>query len=174
MFKTGKKLSTIYFVDRHRSVFDGILSRFRNTLKYSLKNFSSIDGLETELSENAFLASRTRVAVLVVDNREVKEAVQKEIFQFVTTVKKIVPTMSLIVVAGKKPKEIDYNLNPSASYTLVQNNDNAILKTTNIIMGIISKESLEQKYISARRSVLFFLVFIFISILFGIYSFLFM
>ncbi|MDX2444032.1 MAG: hypothetical protein QNK30_09550 [Bacteroidales bacterium] len=174
MFKSGKRISNIYFVDRHRSVYDGMLSRFRNTLKYSLKNFSSIDGLVNELTENASMLLRIQVAVLVVDNREVKEIVEKEILQFVTSVKKIDPNISLIVVAGKKTTEIEHKLNLPASYSLVQNNDNAILKITNLIMGMISRESLEQKYISARRSVILFVVFIIVSSLFGIYSLFFM
>ena len=165
MLKPRKRKSYIYFVDRHRSIFEGMLARFRNTLKYSLKNFSTLDGLENELNNTTQVINRTRVAVLVIDHKENMEVIENEISDFVTSIKKVDPKMNLIVVAGKKATDTVINVNPPVTYSLVQNNDNAILKVTNLIMGMISRESLEQKYISARRSVILFILFVLVSAL---------
>lgn len=172
MFKSGKRISYIYFVDRHRSLFDSMLTRFRNTLKYSLKNFSSVDGLLIELEDLSLIVKRIRIAVLVVDHRSAADAIENEILEFVTAVKKLDPSMNLIVVANKKEPEVGQKINPPASYSFVQNNDNAMLKITNLVMGMISRENLEQKYISARWSVILFIVFILVAVSFGIFSYL--
>lgn len=172
MLKPRKRKSYIYFVDRHRSIFEGMLARFRNTLKYSLKNFSALEGLINELNSTTQVINRTRVAILVIDHKENMEVIENEISGFVTTIKKIDSEMNLIVVAGKNAADTVINVNPPASYSLVQNNDNAILKVTNLIMGMISRESLEQKYISARRSVILFSLFVLVSTLLGLLFFL--
>ena len=148
-----------------------MLARFRNTLKYSLKNFSTLDGLVNELNGTSPVVQRTRVSVLVIDHKDNIEVIENEISGFVTSVNKVDPTMNLIVVAGKKITDTVINVNPPASYSLVQNNDNAILKVTNLIMGMISRESLEQKYINAKRSVILFGVFVLVSVLVGILSY---
>lgn len=171
MLKSRKRKSYIYFVDRHRSLFEGMLARFRNTLKYSLKNFSNLDGLVNELNGTFPVVHKTRVSVLVIDHKDNIEVIENEISGFVTSVNKLDPTMNLIVVAGKKVTDTVINVNPPASYSLVQNNDNAILKVTNLIMGMISRESLEQKYINAKRSVIMFGVFVLVSVLVGILSY---
>lgn len=172
MFKSGKKINYIYFVDRHRSLFDSMLTRFRNTLKYSLKNFSSVDGLLMELEDLSLIVKRTRITVLVVDHRFAADAIENEILEFVTSVKKLDPSMNLIVVANKKESEAGQKINPPASYSFVQNNNNAMLKITNLVMGMISRENLEQKYISARWSVIMFVVVILVAVFFGVFSYL--
>ena len=55
--------------------------------------------------------------------------------------------------------------------TIVYKNPNAILKITNLIMGFISKENLERKYLAAKRSVQLLILFILTAMLFALVAY---
>ena len=62
-------------------------------------------------------------------------------------------------------------INIPASITIIQNNENTMLRLTNYIMGVISGENLERKYLASRLLIIVFLLFILASLLFAAISY---
>ncbi len=164
MAKTGPKLTYIYIVDQLMLATDDIRNKFRNELKYNVRQFPTQDILIKELATDRPPRFRTRIAVFVEDHsNSTREAA---INRFVDRIKSIDSEMNIIVLAEKKEKGFERKLSLPSSFTLVHKNPNAILRITNHIMGIISKENLERKYTNARRSVQILFLFILAAAIF--------
>ncbi len=161
-FKLNKKidLCDIYLVDSHRTLMDSMKDRFKNSLKYALKTFSSHDSLLDELKKQSFLDKRTRILVYVLRPGTSIDEVEYEVLDILKDIKDINSEITLIIVADNLESEVVRRLSISPAYSFVQNNDNAMLKITNLVLGTISKDNLERKYISARNSAFILLIFI--------------
>ncbi len=161
VFRLNKKkdLCDIYLVDSHRSLVDSMKDRFKNSLKYALRSFSSHDSLLDELKQS-ILNKRTIVLVYVLRPGTSIDEVEYEVLDLLKDIKDINSEITPIIVADNLESDVVRRLSISPSYSFVQNNDNAMLKITNLILGTISKDNLERKFISARNSALMLLIFI--------------
>ncbi len=159
-FNKKKELCDIYLVDSHRTLVDNMKDRFKNSLKYALRTFSSHDSLLFELKKQSFLNKRTRILVYVLRPGTSIDEVEYEVLDLLKDIKDINSEITPIIVADNLESEVVRRLSISPAYAFVQNNDNAMLKITNLIMGTISKDNLERKFILARNSA--FMLFVFI------------
>ena len=165
------RLHYIYIVDPASSIYDDLRDRFRNSLKYSVQNYASVEELLSELNESPFSLHRTRTMVLV-DQDSNSESLDKEaINDLADQLKNFDPSMNVVVLTNLGESEGDRKVSFQSSCTLVHKNPNAILKITNLIMGFISKENLERKYMAAKRSVQLLLLFVIAAILFTILAY---
>ena len=96
---------------------------------------------------------------------------EDSLIEFYSKIKKMDQKMNVICLVNKSEKETEKKSGIPTSCITVPNNDNAILRITNHILGIISKENLERKYISAKRSVQVLLLFILFALAVAIGSY---
>jgi len=169
--KTKRKVSYIYLVDSHHILTDEIDDRFRNHSKYFLKHFSSAETFLTESKERSLSGNQTRITIYVDNHINGSADGEKHIKKFVGTLKELDPEMNILLVSTQKEEKGDLKINIPASFTIIQNNENTMLRLTNYVMGIISSENLERKYLASRRFILIFLLFILASLLFAAISY---
>ncbi len=158
--RKGKHLCEIYLVDSRHTLVESMKDRFRNNLKYTLKIFSSSEPLIEELKKQSFQIKRTRILVYVLRPGTSIDEVEFEMLDIIKEIKDINSDINLIIVADNLESEASRKLSASPAFTFFQNNDNALLKITNHVMGLISKDNLERKYLSLRQSVFIFVIFI--------------
>jgi len=171
MASTRYGLSFIFIVDPASSIYDDLRERFRNTLKYSVQNYSSIDELLSELKDSPFSRSRTRTLIFVDSGSNSESEKNESINELVVRMKEFDPAMNIIILTDQVDTDTGRNWNFQSSYTLVYKNPNAILKITNLIMGYISKINLERKYMAAKRSVQLLVFFILSALVFAILAY---
>jgi hypothetical protein len=110
--------------------------------------------------------------MVLVDQDSNSESLDKEaINDLAEQIKNFDPSMNVVVLTNLGESEADRKVSFQSSCTLVHKNPNAILKITNLIMGFISKENLERKYMAAKRSVQLLLLFVIAAILFTILAY---
>ncbi len=169
--KIKRKVSYIYLVDCHRILTDEMDDRFRNYLKYSLKHFSSAEAFLTEFKELSLSRNQTRITIYVDTHINESADGEKHIKKFVETLKELDPGMNILLVSTQKEGEGMRKIKIPASFTIIQNNENTMLILTNYIMGVISGENLERKYLASRLLIIVFLLFILASLLFAAISY---
>ncbi len=169
MAKPGLNLSYIFLFDPTRLISDEVRGSFRNIQKYRLENFTDLNEMKQSLKKLPRGRKYTRICIYVMNIWTGGDNGYTDMDEFYSGVKQIDPEMNVICLVNKQEieKKSDF---PSTCIT-VQNNDNAILRITNHILGIISKENLERKYLSVKRSVQMLLLFILISIALAIASY---
>lgn len=155
-----KHFCEIYLVDSRQSLVESMKDRFRNNLKYALKIFSSSEPLIEELKKQSFQIKRTRILIYVLRPGTSIDEVEYEILDLIKDIKDISSDINLIIVADNLESEASRKLSSSPAFTFFQNNDNAMLKITNQVMGLISKDNLERKYLSLRQSAFILVIFV--------------
>jgi len=169
MAKQGLNISYIFLFDPTRLISDEIRGSFKNVLKYKLENFTDFNEIEQFIKKLPRGRKYTKICIYVMSGGVVGDSGKNDLAEFYSGVKQFDPEMNVICLINKQESEKKSDF-PSTCIT-VQNNDNAILRITNHILGIISKENLERKYFSVKRSVQILLLFILLTIAIAIGSY---
>lgn len=159
MAKPGSNFTYIFLFDPTRLISDEVRGRFKNILKYRLKNFIDLDEVTQTLKKLPHGRKYTRVCIYVMNGGTGGDDRKDNLAEFYSGIMGIDQEMNVICLVNKSEKATEKKSGIPPSCITVQNNDNAILRITNHILGIISKENLERKYISAKRSVQMLLLF---------------
>ncbi len=169
MAKPGLNLSYIFLFDPTRLISDEVRERFNNVHKYRLENFTDLNEVTQSLKKVPRGRKYARICIYVMNGGLAGDNEKKDIDEFYSRIKQIDPEMNVICLVNNRETEKKSGFPPSC--IAVQNNDNAILRITNHILGIISKENLERKYLSAKRSVQTLILFILFTIALAIASY---
>ncbi len=160
MAKSASNLTYIFLFDPTRLISDEVRGRFNNTLKYRLANFTNLDEVTQTLKKLPIGRMYTRVCIYVMNGGIRGENRKDDFAEFYSGIKKIDKEMNVICLVNRSEEETEKKSGIPSSCIAVPNNDNAILRITNHILGIVSKENLERKYLSAKRSVQMLLLFV--------------
>ena len=160
MAKPGSGLTYIFLFDPTRLISDEVKGRFKNILKYRLENFTELDEVTQTLKKLPLGRKYTSICIYVMNGGIGGNDGKDNLVDFYSGIKKIDQEMNVICLVNKSEEATDRKSGIPPSCITVQNNDNAILRITNHILGIISKENLERKYLSAKRSVQVLVLFI--------------
>ena len=160
MAKPSSNLTYLFLFDPTRLISDEVRGRFKNILKYRIENFTDLDEVTQTLKKLPHGRKYTRVCIYVMNGGTGEADGKDNLAKFYSGIKKIDQEMNVICLVNMSEKGTEKKPGIPSSCITVQNNDNAILRITNHILGIISKENLERKYISAKRSIQVLLLFI--------------
>ena len=150
----------IYVVDEFHTLTDEIRDRFKNSLKYHLQIFTDIEKEFQELTSRKVPGNRTRISVIVMNRFISKKELDQKIKDFVSRMEHTDPKMNILFVVEKKARETMPKVLEGTRYTVIPKNENVVLRITNYIMGIISKENLETKFRKAKRMAWIFGLFV--------------
>lgn len=171
MPKSGTNLSFIYIYDPTRLISDEIADRFKNDQKYMLQQCSNPASLEHSIKTSPSGRYDTRICIYVMNGNGQPEERSRKFNDFYEKLMDIEPGISVICIQNTIPGEEERQLVLPPSCLLVQNNDNAMLRITNHVLGIISKESLDHRYDKAKYAVKIFLWFLLFSVAVAIGSY---
>ncbi len=160
MTKPGSSLTYIFLFDPTRLISDELRNSFTNINKYRIENFTELDEVTQTLGKLPLGRKYTRVCIYVMYGITGGDDGKDKLAEFYSGIKKFDQEMNVICLVNMSEKANEKKPGIPTSCIRVQNNDNAILRITNHILGIISKENLERKYISAKRSVQVLVLFI--------------
>lgn len=140
----------IFLVDEFHILTDEIRDRFKNKTKYNLQIFSDIQKELQELTKKTVLGRKTHITVYVL-NQAPKIELDLRIRETMKQIQSIDPAMNVLFVVKNNSSELIPKALEGAGFAVIRNNENVILRITNYILGIISKENLEFKYRKAKR-----------------------
>jgi len=140
----------IFLVDEFHILTDEIRDRFKNKTKYNLQIFSDIQKELQELTKKTVHGRKTRITVYVL-NQAPKIELDLRIRETMKQIQSIDPAMNVLFVVKNNSSELIPKALEGADFAVIPNNENVILRITNYILGIISKENLEFKYRKAKR-----------------------
>ena len=141
----------IYVVDEFHTLTDELRDRFKNSLKYRLQIFTDTEKEFRELTNRPVTGNRTRISVNVLNRSLSKNEIDQKINNFVNRMESLDPKINILFVVEKPARETMPKVLEGTRYTVIPKNENAVLRITNYIMGIISKENLETKFRKAKR-----------------------
>ncbi len=170
MAKTRTNLSYLFLYDPTRLISDEIHDRFKNILKYKIESCIDHDSLLKTVEAAPKSNNITKICIYVMNGMTESEEGLNNLKDLISSLSSINDNLSFICLLNKPEKEEKKYTYPLSCIT-VQNNDNVILRITNHVLGIISKENLDRKYFAAKRAVQLFLAFLLFFILIAAVSY---
>ena len=144
MVDTVRGLTYIYLVDEHRIYLSEITERFQNPLKYNVESYSDIGTLLENLETSAAGKKNLHMVFMSVDFEKSEEEV-KNILDSIPRIKTLRRNCEVFVLSAQKDNSLENKVNNFGARALIQKNENAVLRITNFIKGIISEKNLESK-----------------------------
>ncbi len=137
-------LTHIHLVDEHRIYLSEITERFQNPLKYNIESYSDISTLLENLETAAAGKKNLHLVFMSVDFEKSEEEIKK-MLETISKIKELRRNCEVFVLSSQKDDTLENKVNNFGARALIQKNENAVLRMTNFIKGIISEKNLENK-----------------------------
>lgn len=160
MVDTSIGLTHIHLVDEHRIYLAEISERFQNPLKYNLESYSDIATLLDNLETSTTGKKNLHLVFMSVDFEKSEEEVNK-MMNAIIRIKELRKNCEVFVLSSQKDENLENRVQNIGTRALIQKNENAVLRITNYIKGIISEKNLERK----RKATIFSIKILFYFIL---------
>jgi len=144
MTEKTKNLTHIYLVDEHRIYLSEITERFQNPLKYIIETYSDLSKFIENL-ESSTLPKKTLRFVFMSVNLEKDDDETKKVLDCITKIKSICSYCEVFVLSSQKEEQLENKVRNYGARALIQKNENAVLRMTNYIKGIIGEKNLEKE-----------------------------
>jgi DNA-binding NarL/FixJ family response regulator len=154
-----KNLTHIHLIDEHRIYLSEITERFQNPLKYSVESYSDISTLFENLETSSTGKKNLHLVFVSVDFERSEEEIKKAL-DSITRIKNLRKNCEIFVLSSQKDDSLENRVNNYGARALIQKNENAVLRITNFIKGIISEKNLEKTHKATIFSVMILFYFI--------------
>ncbi len=137
-------LTHIHLVDEHRIYLSEITEGFQNPLKYNVESYSDIDTLFENLKTAATGKKNLHLVFMSVDFEKSEEEVKKTL-DSISRIQNLRRNSEVFVLSSQKDENLENKVCNFGARALIQKNENAVLRITNFVKGIISEKNLENK-----------------------------
>ncbi len=165
MLKKLKNLTQVYLIDDQKIYFKEISKEFENPLKYKINTFTSVLSFISHLKSNPVLKTNFQIVFLSFNPGHNQTGDKPEVIEALQNIKKIIPFSEVFILSFKVSEELESTLITSGASGLIQKNENAVLRMTNKIKGLISEKNLEQKRKVSRISIKLLIYFILLVVI---------
>jgi len=165
MLKKLKNLTQVYLIDDHKAYFNEITERFENPLKYKVNTFTSVLPFIRHLESNPVLKTNLQTVFLSFNTDHNQTGDKPEVIEALQKIKKIIPFSEVFILSFKVSEELESTLISSGASGLIQKNENAVLRMTNKIKGLISEKNLEQKHKVSRIFIKLLIYFVLLVVI---------
>lgn len=159
MVDTSRGLTYIHLVDEHRIYLSEISERFENLLKYHVESYSDIATLLENLEKSTTGKKNLHLIFMSVDFEKGEEETEK-MLDAIARINNLRKNSEVFVLSSQKDENIENKVLNAGARALIQKNENAVLRITNFIKGIISEKNLEKKRTATIFSIKILVYFI--------------
>lgn len=160
MAEKTKNLTHIYLIDEHRIYLSEITERFQNPLKYIVESYSDTSKFFENLESSSSPRKTLHMVFMSVD-LEKDDDKTKKILDSISRIKSLRSNCEVFILSSQKDEHLENKVRNFGARALIQKNENAVLRITNYIKGIISEKNLEKE----RRASIFSIKALFYFIL---------
>jgi len=160
MAENTKHITHIYLIDDHRIYLSEITERFQNPLKYSVESFTDVSKFVEKLDSGAIPKKNLHLIFYTIDFEKSEEEIKK-MLDYVVQIKELCNNCEVLILSSKVNEDIENRVRNLGAMAMIQKNENAILRITNYIKGIISERNLEKERkasIFSLKILLFFVI----------------
>ncbi len=165
MLKKLKNLTQVYLIDDQKTYFNEIIEEFENPLKYKVNTFTSELSFIKHLESNPVLKTNLQIVFLSFNADHNQTSDKPEVIEAFQKIKKIIPFSEVFILSFKVSEELENKLISSGASGLIQKNENAVLRITNKIKGMISEKYLVQKRKVSRISIKLLIGFVLLIVI---------
>jgi DNA-binding NarL/FixJ family response regulator len=144
MAEKTKHLTNIYLIDEHRIYLSEITERFQNPLKYVVESFTDISKFVENISSETFPKKNLHLIFMSIDFEKSEEEVKK-MLDYIAEIKRSWKNCEVLILSPKVDTDLENKVRNMGALAMIQKNENAILRITNYIKGIISERNLEKE-----------------------------
>ena len=144
MVEKTKHLTHIYLIDEHRIYLSEITERFQNPLKYVVESYTDIAKLVENIELSLFPKKNLHLIFMSIDFEKPEDEIKK-MLDYVSHIKDRCNNCEIFVLSTKLDDELENKVRNLGAMAMIQKNENAILRITNFIKGIISERNLEKE-----------------------------
>ena len=159
MAEKAKKLTHIYLIDEQRTYLPEIKERFQNPYKYEVISYTSLSKFFENMESLQSAGKDLNLVFLSIDFEKDDEHVKKY-FESIPRIQNMGRNTEVFILSFKKDDALENKVLTYGARALIQKNENAILRITNYIKGIISEKTLDYKRRASLLSVKVLVMFI--------------
>lgn len=165
MLKKLKNLTQVYLIDDQKIYFKEISKEFENPLKYKVNTFTSVLSFIRHLESNPVLKTNFQIVFLSFNTDHNQTGDKPKVIDVLQKIKKIIPFSEVFILSFKVSEELESKLITSGASGLIQKNENAVLRMTNKIKGLVSEKNLIQKRKVSRISIKLLIYFVLLVVI---------
>ncbi|HDJ33034.1 MAG TPA: hypothetical protein ENF21_02910 [Bacteroidetes bacterium] len=164
---SGQK-TLLFLVDEHKAYMEEVALEFHDTTKYEIVHCYSVDRMKDIYEKGKYFRYHTLVAVISASFNGDRSARIAELKQNIKDIQWMNRNIELIVLLPEYSEKLQNDLMSLGCYAVFQRNENAFLRISNHLRGIISKRVLmrEKKY--TRITYLVLLVYVLLLLITGV------
>ncbi|UCG27520.1 MAG: hypothetical protein JSV24_11190 [Bacteroidales bacterium] len=159
MTEKTKKLTNIYLIDEQRTYLPEITERFQNPFKYSVISYTTLSKFFEDFESVQHPRKNLNLVFLTIEFEKDDEHVNKYL-ESIPRIKNMGSNSEVFILSFKMDEEKGKKGLNYGARALIQKNENAVLRITNNIKGIISEKNLEKKRRSSLLSIKVLILFI--------------
>lgn len=144
MTEKAKNLTHIYLIDEHRIYLSEITERFQNPLKYMVETYTDLSNFIENLESSTLPKKSLRFVFMSMDLEKDNDETRK-VLDSITKIKSICSNCEVFVLSMQKEEELENKVRNYGARAIIQKNENAVLRMTNYIKGIIGEKNLEKE-----------------------------
>jgi hypothetical protein len=159
MAEKAKNLTHIYLIDEHRIYLSEISERFQNPLKYVVESYNDMPKFFENLESSSTPKNDLHMVFMSVDlSKDDNET--KKIQDSISRIKNFRRNCEVFILSPQKDEHLENKVRNFGARALIQKNENAVLRMTNYIKGIISEKNLEKQHRASIFSIKILFYFI--------------
>jgi DNA-binding NarL/FixJ family response regulator len=146
MVKKLKNMIHIYLIDDQQIYFNEINERFLNPQKYEVYTFTSTNSFIKHFKSELIPQYILQIVFLSIDPDQKNDENKSAGIETIKEIKKISPVSEVYALSSKISEDFENMVITAGAVGLIQKNENAVLRMTNHIKGMISEKILERKH----------------------------
>jgi DNA-binding NarL/FixJ family response regulator len=150
----------IYLVDEHRAHLEEVQHEFHDQSKYIIRHFFSESKFLKEIREKKPRRGSINILILGTAGNGDHEKKLADIKNHIREVEEIGSPFEILILLASFDQKTENELLSLGAYAVVLKNENAFMRITNHIRGIISKKMLEKEKQYTRITLRVFFLFI--------------
>ena len=150
----------IFLVDEHRSHLEEIQHEFHDPSKYRIRHYSSDAKFLKAMEENKPHRGSINILILGSSSNGDQEKKMHDIRAMVKTVADLPCDIETVVLLPVVEQKTENDLLSLGVYAVIQNNENAFMRITNHMRGIVSRKMFEKEKRFTRITLTVFFLFV--------------
>lgn len=167
MIISVRSKTILFLVDEHKAFLDELSLEFHDESKYQIIHCYNISRFIDILAEKKFPLDSYRIGIIGGYFNGEKDDRIKQLRQSIREIKTEASAIELIVILPEHDESLENELLSIGCYAVFQRNENAFLRITNHVRGIISKLMLEREKRFTRITFMILMVYTAILLLAG-------
>ncbi|GEM_PF-6612073 len=153
----------IYLIDELKHHYDEVMEKYDRPEKYRLQAYTSEHRFFQDLERDRPPATAAKVLIYVANRHLTAEDPLKDLLRFLDRLNSMSTGFEVIVVTSQKMEEAERRLREAGVFSIIPDNENALLRIDNFIKASISRHTIRMKKQAARTALKVFTAYLLLT-----------